>query len=216
MYISIENMTKIIKGKTILDNITLEMEKGKIYGIQGINGSGKTMLMRAACGLIRPTKGTVKIGGKILGKESSFPESVGILIEKPSFISHYTGYRNLQLLAELKGVITKDEVKACLKKVGLDPEDKRTFRKYSLGMKQRLGIACAIMEHSDFIILDEPFNALDEDGVALIRNLILKEKEKGSLIMLSCHDKEELNLLSDEIFHIKEGKITKPISEVKR
>lgn len=216
MYISIENMTKIIKGKTILDNITLEMEKGKIYGIQGINGSGKTMLMRAACGLIRPTKGTIKIGGKILGKESSFPESVGILIEKPSFISHYTGYRNLQLLAELKGVITKDEVKVCLKKVGLDPEDKRTFRKYSLGMKQRLGIACAIMEHSDFIILDEPFNALDEDGVALIRDLILKEKEKGSLIMLSCHDKEELNLLSDEIFYIKEGKITKPVSEVKR
>ena len=165
MHITISEYTKRIKSVNVLSNINLELESGKVYGFKGVNGSGKTMLMRAVCGLILPTYGKVVIDGKELGKDISFPPSVGLLLENPAFVNGYTGFKNLSMIAALKGKIGDIDIKNALKKVGLDPEDGRTFKKYSLGMKQKLGIACAIMENPELIILDEPTNALDEKGV---------------------------------------------------
>lgn len=208
MKIKISNVTKTIKKAVILDNINMELESGKVYGLRGSNGSGKTMLMRAVCGLIIPEMGEINIDGDILGKDISFPKSVGALIENPSFISSYTGFKNLKLLASIQNKISDDAIRKALKAVGLNPDDKRTFKKYSLGMKQRLGIACAIMESPDIIILDEPVNALDDNGIELVRDILKEQKERGALIILACHDKQELQYLSDEIFEIYEGKIT--------
>ena len=160
MYIELKNVSKKIKGIDILDDVSLRMESGKIYGFRGKNGSGKTMLMRAIAGLIKVT-GTVDINGKILGKDEMFPPSIGILIENPSFISNYTGFENLKTLASIRERIDDNKIRQTLTEVGLEPDDKRTFKKYSLGMKQRLGIAAAIMEDPDIIILDEPTAALD-------------------------------------------------------
>ncbi len=207
MRIDIENLTKTIHGVTVLDNISVYFEQGKIYGLSGKNGSGKTMLMRSICGLIKPTSGRILIDGKILGKDFSFPASIGVLIENPSFISKYTGFKNLKMLASIQNKITDDDITDILNAVGLDPSDKRTYRKYSLGMKQRLGIACALMEKPDIILLDEPLNALDESGIPLVKNLLEQAKKRGAVIIISCHDKENLALLSDEILIMSEGKI---------
>jgi ABC-type multidrug transport system, ATPase component len=207
MIIEIKDLTKKIKGATVLDTINLQFESGKIYGLQGKNGSGKTMLMRAICGLIIPTSGEVRIDGKNLGREISFPESAGALIETPGFISNYTGLENLKAIASIKRVIGLEDIKNSLERVGLDPEDKRKYRKYSLGMKQRLGIAAAIMEKPALIILDEPTNALDENGVKLVRSILQVENERGALIIISCHDSEELEYLADEITVIENGQI---------
>ncbi len=207
MKIKITHLSKKIKKAVILDDVNMELESGRIYGLKGKNGSGKTMLMRAICGLITPTSGTVEIDGKILGKDISFPESIGVLIENPSFISNYTGMKNLQVLASIQKRIGDEEIRNTLELVGLDPDDKRTFKKYSLGMKQRLGIAEAIMERPDIVILDEPINALDEAGAAMIREILQNLRDEGKLIILACHDTEELNFLADEIYEIAEGKI---------
>lgn len=207
MYIEINNLTKKIKKATVLNNISIRFESGRIYGLRGKNGCGKTMLMRAICGLIVPTEGTIDINGKIMGKDISFPESVGALIESPSFVANYTGFKNLKLLASIKNIIDDQAIKNSIRTVGLDPEDKRKFRKYSLGMKQRLGIACAIMENPNLLILDEPINALDENGVALVREILHTHKERGALIILACHDKEELDLLADDIFVMENGEL---------
>ena len=171
--INIKSLCKSIKGITILDNISMNMSSGKIYGIKGKNGSGKTMLMRAISGLIIPDSGKIVINKKILHKDISFPDSIGILIETPSFLPQYTGYKNLKLLAGLSGTISENDIDLALKRVGLDPNDKRTYKKYSLGMKQKLGIAYAIMGEPDIIILDEPINALDEESVCNIKNVLL-------------------------------------------
>lgn len=207
MKIEIRNLSKTIKKAEILKDITLEMESGKIYGLKGKNGSGKTMLMRCICGLILPTEGMVAIDGEVIGKDISFPKSVGILIENPSFLSGYTGLENLKILASIQKRIGEERIRETLQQVGLDPNDKRTYRKYSLGMKQRLGIAGAIMEKPDIIILDEPINALDESGALSIRDILWKLRDDGAVIIIACHDTEELELLSDEIFTISEGKI---------
>ncbi len=207
MKIKITHLSKQIKKAVILDDVNMELESGRIYGLKGKNGSGKTMLMRAICGLITPTNGTVEIDGKILGKDISFPESIGVLIENPSFISNYTGMKNLQVLASIQKRIGDEEIRNTLELVGLDPDDKRTFKKYSLGMKQRLGISEAIMERPDIVILDEPINALDETGAAMIREILHNLRNEGKLIILACHDTEELNFLADEIYEIAEGKI---------
>ena len=156
--------------------------------------------MRAISGLIIPNSGTINIDGEILGKDISFPRSIGILIENPSFLGNYTGYKNLEMLASIQKRIGEDEIRETLAEVGLDPDDKRTYRKYSLGMKQRLGIAAAIMEKPDIVILDEPINALDESGALKVREILWKLRDNGSIIILACHDAEELNLLSDEIY----------------
>lgn len=206
--IRIENINKKIKDAVILNDVTLTFSSGKIYGLKGKNGSGKTMLMRTIAGLLIPDSGTVKINGKTLHKDISFPESIGILIENPAFLPQYTGYKNLKLLASLSDGISDGDIKTALERVGLDPDDKRTYKKYSLGMKQKLGIANAIMGEPDIIILDEPINALDEETVRKIKDVLLDIRDKDKLIIIACHDKEELEYLSDEIIEIKDGSIT--------
>lgn len=206
MRVVLRNVCKDIKGARVLDNVNLELESGMVYGFKGKNGSGKTMLMRAISGLIK-VKGEIEIDGKILGKDFTFPPSIGILIENPSFISNYTGFENLKTLASIRERIDDNKIRQTLTEVGLEPDDKRTFKKYSLGMKQRLGIAAAIMEDPDIIILDEPINALDDSGTEQVRQILMKHKQKGALIIIACHDADELEFLSDEIIEIAEGKI---------
>lgn len=206
--VRLEDYCKSFKSAEVLKNINLTLESGKVIGLKGKNGSGKTMLMRAISGLILPTSGKVYINDKELGRQISFPPSIGILIENPSFISNYTGFKNLKILASIQNRISDDEIRDAIRKVGLDPDDKRTFKKYSLGMKQRLGIAAAIMERPDIVILDEPINALDEAGAGLIKGPLDELKANGSLIIIACHDTEELNYLSDEIYEIYDGEIT--------
>lgn len=206
--VELRHVTKILKGKKVLDDICCTFTEGQVYGLMGINGSGKTMLMRAICGLITPTSGEVVINGKALGKELSFPESLGALIENPAFIDFYTGFENLQLIAKIKKVVSASQINDTLQKVGLEPGDKRKYKKYSLGMKQRLGIAAAIMELPDIVIFDEPLNALDEEGVKCFRNIIAELKGHGSIIILACHDRDELLFLSDHIYKIDQGRIS--------
>ncbi|MED2185965.1 ATP-binding cassette domain-containing protein [Bacillus wiedmannii] len=206
-YLYLNNVNKIIKNRTVLENINLNLEKGKIYGFKGKNGSGKTMLFRMISGLILPTSGDIYIDNKKLHETISFPPSIGLLIEYPAFLPQYTGFKNLQLLAKIKNTIKETEIKEALEKVGLDPNDKRKFSKYSLGMKQRLGLAQALMENPDIILLDEPTNALDSKGIEDIRKILESEREKGKLILIASHDKEELEYLSDQIFTIENGKI---------
>ncbi|MEG1009127.1 MAG: ATP-binding cassette domain-containing protein [Clostridia bacterium] len=206
-YIKIENLSKKIKGITILDNINIEFYKGKVYGIRGINGSGKTMLFRAICGLINPTKGEVTIDGKILHKDISFPESVGVLIETPGFLPSYTGRKNLKLLADIKNIINYEKIDEALNLVGLDCNDNRQYKQYSLGMKQKLGIAQVLMEDPKLILLDEPTNALDEKSVENILSIIEKEKSKEKIILIASHDKLLLEKISDDIINIENGRI---------
>lgn len=207
MKIIVDHVSKIIKGIDILTDISMVLTSGHIVGFRGVNGSGKTMLMRLISGLIRPTNGTVSIDGKVLGKDISFPPSIGTLIENPAFLDGYSGFENLRILASIHNRITSENIKATISAVGLDPESHKAYRKYSLGMKQRLGIAAAVMEHPELILLDEPTNALDVDGVAMVKEIIQKEKDRGALIILCCHDSEVLNALADEVYHIQEGKL---------
>ena len=207
MYIKITDVNKTIKKAPILMDINLEFTGGKVYGLRGKNGSGKTMLMRAICGLITPDSGIIDINGKILGKDISFPESIGVLIENPAFIGNYTGFKNLKVLASIQNRIGDEQIRKALEDIGLDPDDKRTYRKYSLGMKQKLGIAAAVMENPDIIILDEPINALDDVSVEKVHDILEEQKKRGAVIIIACHDKEELDQLSDEIIEISDGRI---------
>ncbi len=207
MFIEVINYSKKIGKEFVLKDVSMSLDKGKIYGLKGKNGSGKTMLMRAVCGLIRPTSGKVVINGEEIGRERSFPESIGALIENPGFIANYTGLENLKNLADIREKIDMDRIRDVMAETGLNPDDKKKYKKYSLGMKQKLGIAAAIMEYPDIIILDEPTNALDEASVAGLRKILQKEKQRGAVIILSSHDSEELKFLSDEIFFIESGKI---------
>ena len=212
MSIEVNKLTKKIGSATVLSDVSVKMENGKIYGLKGKNGSGKTMLMRAISGLISPTEGEVIIDGKVLGKDMSFPQSIGVLIENPAFLPTYSGFDNLKMIASIKNIISDDEIKSVITRVGLNPEDKKKYKKYSLGMKQKLGIACAIMEKPDIIILDEPVNAVDEEGLRIIREVLDELKKEGKIIILACHDKEELFFLSDEIIEIENGVIKRQYS----
>ncbi len=203
--IAIQNLSKTIKSNAVIQDISMNLKSGVIYGFKGINGSGKTMLMRLICGLIRPTEGEIRINGKTLGKDLSFPESIGVFLENPAFLDSYSGFQNLKILASIKSVATDEDIRATLSRVGLSPNDKKKYRKYSLGMKQRLGIAAAIMEKPDIVILDEPTNSLDADGVTLVKQIVQEEKVRGALVILSCHDGELLKNLSDEIFLLECG-----------
>lgn len=205
--IRLEEIDKKIKDKVILEKINLELSSGTCYGFSGINGSGKTMLMRLICGLIKPTGGEILINGVPLGKETDFPESVGFLIENPAFIEYLNGFDNLKLIAKIKQVIGDEDIHKVIEKVGLNPGDKKKFSKYSLGMKQRLGIAAAIMENAEIIILDEPTNALDREGIAMLIEVVEELKAKEKLIILSCHDSDLLNVLADEIYFLENGSI---------
>lgn len=207
--IDVVNYSKIIKGRVILEDVNLSLESGRIYGLKGVNGSGKTMLLRALCGLIYPTSGYVEVDGEKLRKNISFPRSVGALIESPAFLDNFTGYKNLEMIASLKEIASRQDIEEALAETGLDPHDARTYKKYSLGMKQKLGLACCFMEKPDIILLDEPFNALDEESVEKIKKIMIRHKERGALIVLACHDGQSLLSLSDEIYNVVEGRVTK-------
>lgn len=201
--------TKILKGRTVLDHVNLELETGKCYGFYGPNGCGKSMLFRAVAGLIHPTEGSVSVFGQVLGKDCSFPQSMGLIIENVGFWPYYTGFENLKMLASIRNEITENDIRETLTRVGLDPDDTRTYKKYSLGMKQRLAIAQAVMEQPKLIILDEPTNALDKKGVQLVWNLIREERERGATILIASHNQEDLQQMCSDFFKMYEGRLEK-------
>lgn len=207
MSIEVKHVTKRIRGVTILDDVSLNVANGAIVAIAGPNGSGKTMLMRLVAGLIAPDEGSVVVDGATIGIDRAFPENIGILIESPQFLSAYTGRTNLRFLASIRDKVGEDAIDRALEEVGLQKGDKRPFRKYSLGMKQRLGLAAAVMESPSALLLDEPSNALDGDGVRMLRELVLKERERGTAVLWACHDRELMESLSDEVYHLAEGRI---------
>ncbi len=204
--ITLENVSKQIKGVEILTEINQEFKSGRIYGLCGYNGSGKTMLLRMMAGLIRPSSGRVIVDGKTLHKDIDFPENMGVLIENPDFWKNYTGKEVLYTLASINKKIGMEEINRAMEQVGLQSDDPRTIKKYSLGMKKRLGIAQAIMERPKLLLLDEPTNALDKKGVETIRNLILGQKAEDAIIILASHNKEDLDIC-DVILEVEEGRI---------
>lgn len=208
MTIKINNLTKVIKNNTVLNNINLELKSGNIIGLQGRNGSGKTMLLRAISGLIFPTSGSISIDEKIIGKDCEFPESMGIMIETPDLIGAYNAYQNLKVLSDLRGNVSSEEINSLIELVGLSKDSHKKFRQYSLGMKQKLGIAAAFLGSPDLLILDEPTNALDEESLENLVQMIEKYKSDEKLIIVSSHNKEELERISDIIYQMKDGKIT--------
>lgn len=213
MNIKISHVSKTIKNNPVIKDISMELQSGAVYGFKGINGSGKTMLMRLISGLIRPSQGEIYMNGKILGKDISFPNSIGVFLENPAFLDAYSGFNNLKLLASIKSVASDDDIRNTLLRVGLDPDSNKKYKKYSLGMKQRLGIAAAIMEKPEIVILDEPTNSLDEDGVDLVKHIVRNEKERGALVVVSCHDEEILKGMSDEVFLLEQGRLIGHITE---
>lgn len=207
--VSVKNVTLSFDEEVVLNNISFELKKGKIYGFVGKNGSGKTVLMKSICGFLHPQQGEIKVFGKIIGKDVDFPENIGIIIETPGFFPHFSGYENLKLLAMIKNKIGKKDIIAALKAVGLNPNLKKNVSKYSLGMRQRLGIAQAIMENPDFLILDEPMNGLDSQGTEDIRQLLLQLKNQEKTIVLASHNREDIDALCDVVFNMKNGEFVK-------
>lgn len=206
--IKVQNISLTIKKTEILKSISIEFERGKIHGLIGRNGSGKTMLMKCICGFVKPTEGTIHVAGKQIGKDCDFPENIGIIIETPGFIPYYSGYKNLKLLADLNKKMDGERIKETMKQVGLDPDLKRHVKKYSLGMRQRLGLAQAIMENPDLLILDEPMNGLDKDGVADMRKYLLELKEQGKTILIASHSAEDIEILCDTVCEMDKGVLT--------
>lgn len=206
-YICVTNVNLSIKKTEILKDITVEFQQGKIHGLIGRNGSGKTMLMKCICGFVKPTSGEIIVAGKRIGMDCDFPNNAGIIIETPGFIPYYSGYKNLKLLADLRKKVTADHIKNAMKNVGLDPELKRHVRKYSLGMRQRLGLAQAIMENPDLLILDEPMNGLDKDGVKDMRQYLINLKSQGKTILIASHSAEDIDVLCDTVCEMDKGKL---------
>lgn len=207
--ISIENLNKQFKNQLVLNNINVKFSNGHIYGIIGRNGSGKTVLLKCICGFLKPTTGVISVNHKIVGKDIDFPENLGFIIETPGFLLNYSGYKNLKYLASIRKKIDSNEIKESMSLVGLDSADKKHVGKYSLGMRQRLGIAQAIMEKPDILVLDEPMNALDKNGVEEMRRLFLKMKSEGKLILLTSHNREDIEILCDEVYEMEEGILNK-------
>lgn len=205
--VEVKDVDLKIKKDTILQGVNISLEKEKIYGIVGRNGSGKTMLMKCICGFVRPTKGEIYVDGKRIGKDVDFPQNVGIIIETPGFIPYYSGYRNLKILAGLRKKIGKEEIMETLDLVGLKGAENKLVRKYSLGMRQRLGLAQAMMEKPDIYILDEPMNGLDNEGVEEMRSILLNLRKEGKTILLVSHNSEDINVLCDKIFEMEHGKL---------
>lgn len=208
---SIIKVDKVIKkfGSDIaLSNVSIEFERGKIYGIVGRNGSGKTVLFKTMIGFLKPTSGRVIVDDKVIGKDTDFADNIGVIIETPGFLSSYSGYKNLEYLASIKKIIGKKEIKESMERVGLDPNSKKKVGKYSLGMRQRLGIAQAIMENPDILILDEPMNGLDNQGVEDVREILLNLKDAGKSIILASHNKEDIEVLCDEVYEMEHGNLT--------
>ncbi|EJT5917585.1 ATP-binding cassette domain-containing protein [Clostridium perfringens] len=207
--IEIKEYNKFIKNNAILKNININLEKGKCYGFVGTNGSGKSMLFKAICGLIKSNEGYIKVNGKIIGKDVDFPSNVGALIEYPGFLGNFSGLQNLKYLAAINNKITDEEIIKFMVLLDLDPNDKKKVKNYSLGMKQRLGIIQAIMENPSIVILDEPMNALDKNGIDLVRGIIKNMKSQGKTILLASHNVMDINLLCDEIFEFNLGVLEK-------
>lgn len=205
--ITVKDLTLTLNDTVVLDHVSAEFEKGTITGLVGRNGSGKTVLMKCICGFFKPDEGTVSVGDKIVGKDMDFPEDLGIIIESPGFLGHFSGYENLKLLAMIRRKIGKKEIYEAMELVGLDPRSKKRVAKYSLGMKQKLGIAQAIMEDPSLIILDEPMNSLDSASVEEVRKLILHWKSQGKTIILSSHNKDDIAMLCDKTYFMKGGRM---------
>ena len=203
--VEIKNYCKSIKSRPILNNVSYNFEYGKIYGIYGHNGSGKTMLLRAIAGLLVPDSGSVVIDGKVLHKDMSFPQSIGIVIENMNLLPQYNAFDNLKILGKIKKTATDEDIKTALERVGLKSDLK--VKKFSLGMKQRLNIAQAVFEKQKIILLDEPTNALDNDGVQLIYKLLKEEKERGALVVITTHHKEDLEEVCDVVLKMTEGEL---------
>ncbi len=205
--IAVENISLFIGKNKILHEISMEFEEGKIYGVIGRNGSGKTMLMKCICGFIPVTKGRIVVERQVVGRDVDFPKDIRFILETPGFIPYYSGYRNLKNLAKLNRKIGKEEIESALEVVGLKEKAKLSVRKYSLGMKQRLGLAQAIMENPKILILDEPMNGLDKEGVVQMREYLLRLKEKGTTILLASHSAEDIAVLCDDTYELEHGKI---------
>ena len=203
--IEIKNVNLTLQKNEILKNVSAHFERGKIHGLIGRNGSGKTMLMKCICGFVKPTSGEITVDGKRIGKDVDFPKNTGIIIEAPGFIPYYSGFKNLKLLADLRGKISKDIIRKTMEQVGLDPDLKRHVRKYSLGMRQRLGLAQAIMEDPELLILDEPMNGLDNDGVKDMRQYLLDLKSLGKTILIASHFAEDIDVLCDTVCEMDKG-----------
>ena len=209
MVIELKDVSKEYKDNLVLDDINLRFESGNIYGFVGRNGSGKTVLLKLISGFINPTKGTISFDGKILYKDIKLPPNLRCLIENPSFIPMMSGYDNLKLLADILHKIGEKEIIETLKSVNLYEAKDKAYHKYSLGMKQKLGIAQVIMEDPDIIVLDEPFNGMDDESIEKIRNILLEKKSEGKLILIASHIKEDMNILADYVYEVKNSKVTK-------
>jgi len=203
----VSNLSKTIKKALVLDNINLHMKGGSIYGFVGKNGSGKTMLFRTISGLVKPTTGEIIVNGKKLYKEISFVPNLGLIIENVGLYPEFTGIRNLEMLAKINNKIDSFRIKESIKRVGLDPEDNRTVKKYSLGMRQRIVLAQALMEYPDFILMDEPTNGIDDSGVELIRTILQQEAERGAMVAIATHSKEDVEILCDVKFKMTNGNL---------
>lgn len=207
--ITVKSATKQFKEAVVLNNITVSFEKGKVHGLIGRNGSGKTMLMKCICGIVPLTSGEITVNDKVIGKDTDIPKNVGVIIETPGFLPGYSGYANLKFLAMINNKIGKEEIRNAIKSVGLNPDDKKHVGKYSLGMRQRLGLAQAIMENPDLLILDEPMNGLDKDGVLEMRQYLLDLKEQGKTILIASHSAEDIDVLCDTVHEMDKGVMSK-------
>jgi ABC-2 type transport system ATP-binding protein len=205
--IDIKDISLEIKENKILDHVNLQCEQRQICGIIGRNGSGKTMLMKCVCGFVRPSAGEIVVGNQRIGMDTDFIPNAGIIIETPGFIPYYSGIKNLRLLASIRNIVGEQEIREAMQLVGLNPDMKRAVKKYSLGMRQRLGLAQAIMENPEILILDEPFNGLDKEAVFEMRNYLLKLKEKGKIILVTSHFEEDIQVLCDKVYEMEHGKI---------
>lgn len=205
--IEIKNVTKKWGSNTVLNSVNLNAERGEIVGLVGHNGSGKTVLMKCVCGFITPDSGEIKVSGKRVGKDVDIPKNIGLIIETPGFLPNFSGFSNLWQLAKIRGKLTKTQVYAAIKMVGLNPHEKKHVGKYSLGMRQRLGIAQAIMEDPDVLVLDEPMNGLDKNGVDDIRELLLKLKSEGKTMIVASHNSTDIDVLCDRVFQINKGRL---------
>ena len=204
-YIRLKDVYKTMKGTQVLKGVNLTVEQGNIVGIRGINGSGKTMVLRAIAGLIR-VDGSVEIGGKKM-EPGECPKDIGVLVEMPGFLPEFTGKKNLQLLGMLQEGVTEDDIDEAMNAVGLDPKDRRHYKKYSLGMKERLGIAQAILKKPKLILLDEPTNGIDSDGIQMLEELLWRLKEAGSTIVVTSHDRDFLDAVTSQCYEMKEGSL---------
>lgn len=201
-FIEMKNVSKSFKGMILFEDINLSIDKGEIYGIIGHNGSGKSVLFKILCGFSAPNKGEIRIDGKILGRDITFPDNFGVIIDRPGYISNKTGLENLRSLALIQNKISENDIISTMSLVGLQPNAEQKVKDYSLGMKQKLAIAQAIMENQQVLVLDEPFNALDSDSVQHIRELLLQFKKEGRTIILTSHNQDDINLLCDKVYRI--------------